>query len=311
MNEPPLAGTSSSNALRSTFLGPNGIRAGWRLLIFIALTLPLVFVVQFAAKLFPALKAAVKASMQGGASDPLGVIVLQVSVLLPILFAGWLMSKIEHRPFGDYGLPDRCAFGKYYWQGIFWGLVTETLIIALILAFRGFSFGTLALHTAGMAKYAALWAIAFALVGLQEEFFYRGYLLFTLSTGIRFWPAAVVTSLIFGAVHLSNPGENLAGTSEIVVWALVICFTIRRTGSLWFAAGFHAAGNFAQIFLFSVNDSGTGARGQLLHSTMHGPAWLTGGSVGPEASVFSYLAILLFALAFHLLYPKSSEAVPA
>lgn len=70
---------------RSIFLGPNGIRAGWRLLIFIALTLPLVFVVQSVAKLFPALKAAVKVSMQSGTSDPLGIIVLQISVLLPIL----------------------------------------------------------------------------------------------------------------------------------------------------------------------------------------------------------------------------------
>jgi hypothetical protein len=96
-----------------------------------------------------------------------------------------------------------------------------------------------------------------------------------------------------------------------MVWALVICFTIHRTGSLWFAAKFHAAGNFAETFLFSVNDSSTGARGQLLHSTMHGPAWLTGGSVGPEGSVFSYLAILLFALAFHLLYRKSPDVLPA
>jgi hypothetical protein len=187
---PPPTGTIPSNALRSTFLGPDGIRAGWRLLVFIALTLPLVFVVQFVAKLFPTLKAAVKVSMQGGASDPLGVIVLQVSVLLPILFAAWLMSKIEHRPFGNYGLPVRGAFGKYYWQGIFWGLAIETSVIALIFAFHGFSFGTLALNSAGIAKYAVLWAVAFALVGLQEEFFYRGYLLFTLSTGIRFWPAA-------------------------------------------------------------------------------------------------------------------------
>jgi membrane protease YdiL (CAAX protease family) len=273
--------------------------------------LPLVFLVQLVAKLFPALKAAVKVSIQGGASDPLGVIVLQISVLLPILFAAWLMSNIEHRPFGDYGLQARDFFGKYYWQGIFWGLATEALVIVLIWTFRGFSFGTLALDAAGMSRYGKLWALAFALVGLQEDFLYRGYLLFTLSTGIRFWPAAIVTSLIFGAVHLSNPGENLAGTFEIMVWALVVCFTIHRTGSLWFAAGFHAAGNFAETFLFSVNDSSTGARGQLLHSTMHGPAWLTGGSVGPEGSVFSYLAILLFALAFHLLYRKSPDVLPA
>ena len=197
--------------LRSAFVGLNGVRAGWRLLIFIALTLPLVFLVQSVAKLTPMLKAAVKGSMQGGATDPLGVIVLQISVLLPILFAAWLMSKIEHRAFGSYGLAARCGFGKFYWRGIFWGLATEAFVIGLILAFGGFSFGTLPLDPAGMAKYDALWAAAFVLVGLQEEFLYRGYLLFTLSTGIRFWPAAIVTSLIFGAVHSQTREKTWPG----------------------------------------------------------------------------------------------------
>ena len=295
------------------FRGPNGLRAGWRLLIFFALTAPLVLLVQFVTKRFPVLKAAVQMNMKGATSVPLGDIVIQASALLPLLCAAWLMSRIEHRPFGDYGLPVRNAFGKLFWLGALAGLATEVVTMTLIFAFHGFSFGAVALDAGGIAKYAVLWAIAFVLVGLQEEFLFRGYLLFTLASAIRFWPAAVLISLMFGAVHLSNPGENWVGGLGIVVWALVICMTLRRTGSLWFAAGFHAAGNFAETFLFSVNDSGKSAQGQLLHSTMHGPAWLTGGSVGPEGSVFSFLSILLFAVVFHLLYQSrpQGERVPA
>jgi hypothetical protein len=178
-------------------------------------------------------------------------------------------------------------------------------MLSLICVFHGFSVGTLALGAGGIAKYAALWAIAFVLVGLQEEFCYRGYILFTLSSGMGFWPAAILMSIVFGAVHLLNTGENWMGGLEIVIWALVMCLTVLRTGSMWFAVGYHAAGDFAETFLISVNDSGNAARGKLLHSTMHGPAWLTGGTVGPEASVFSYLSIALFALAFSLAVPQT------
>lgn len=296
--------TQPAAGLRSVFFGPNGIRAGWRILIFFVITVPLVVLLQWAAKLSPVLKAAAKNNMTGGASVPLGDIVLEATVLLPILFAAWVMSRIEHRPFGAYGLTPRGAFARQFWQGTFWGIATEAFALLLIAAFHGFSFGTLALGAADIAKYAVLWAIAFLLVGLQEEFFYRGYLLSTLATGIRFWPAAIVTSLIFGAGHFFNRGENWVGALEIVVWGLVACLTLRLTGNLWFAVGFHAADDWAQTFLFSVNNSGTPAKGQLLSSTVHGPAWLTGGSVGPEASVFSYATVLLFAFVFYVLYRK-------
>ncbi len=292
------------SGLRSLFFGPNGIRAGWRVLIFFAVTVPLVLLLQWAAKLSPILKAAARNNMTGGASVPLGDIVLETTVLLPILVAAWVMSRIEHRPFGDYGLSPRNAFAKQFWQGASWGIATEAFAILLIAAFHGFSFGPLALGAGDIAKYAVLWAIAFLLVGLQEEFFCRGYMLYTLATGIRFWPAAIVTSLIFGAGHLFNRGENWIGALEIVLWGLVACLTLRLTGNLWFAVGFHTAGDWAETFLLSVSNSGTPAKGQLLSSTMHGPAWLTGGAVGPEASVFSYVTVLLFAFVFYILYRK-------
>lgn len=296
-----------SSGLSSVFVGQEGIRAGWRLLIFFLVTVPLVLLSQWAAKLSPILKAAARNNMTGGASVPLGDIVLQTTVLLPIILAAWVMSRIERRPFGNYGLPLRSAFAKQFWQGTFWGVATEGFTILLIAIFHGFSIGTLALGAVDTVKYAALWAIAFLLVGLQEEFFYRGYLLFTLATGIRFWPAAIVTSLIFGLGHLFNRGETWVGALEIVLWGLVTCLTLRLTGNLWFAVGFHSAGDWTETFLLSVNNSGTPAKGQMLNSTMHGPSWLTGGTVGPEASVFSYVTVLLFAFFFYRLYRKPTS----
>jgi len=106
--------------------------------------------------------------------------------------------------------------------------------------------------------------------------------------------------------HLRNIGEGWAGALSLILFGVFACFTVRRTGTLWFAVGFHAAGDYAETFLFSVPDSGTLARGQLLHSSLHGPAWLTGGSIGPEGSLFEFVTVILAFVIFAYLYPANA-----
>jgi hypothetical protein len=98
------------------------------------------------------------------------------------------MSRIERRPFSEYGITLSGAFGKRFWQGVVWGLAFETVEVLAIFAFGGFTFGTFALVRAEMMKFAILWAVAFVLVGLFEEFVFRSYAQFTLSSGMGFWP---------------------------------------------------------------------------------------------------------------------------
>jgi uncharacterized protein len=93
-------------------------------------------------------------------------------------------------------------------------------------------------------------------------------------------------------------------------FALFACFTLRRTGNLWLAIGLHAAGDFAETFIYSVPDSGMMATGQLLNSSVHGPRWLTGGSVGPEGSALDFICTLLAFTIFAWVYPaKKTENV--
>jgi membrane protease YdiL (CAAX protease family) len=65
----------------------------------------------------------------------------------------------------------------------------------------------------------------------------------------------VLLSVSFGAVHLRNSGEGWVGVAGVVVVGLFWCFTLKRTGSLWFALGMHATFDFGETFLFSVPDS--------------------------------------------------------
>ena len=126
--------------------------------------------------------------------------------------------------------------------------------------------------------------------------------------GIGFWPAAILLSLLFGRVHLENPGEGWVGAAGVVMIGLVFAFALRRTGNLWLVVGWHATFDFGETFLYSVPNSGIVFQGHLSNASLHGAKWLTGGTVGPEGSVFSFLTMGVLAIAIHFLFPtKKTE----
>lgn len=280
--------------LESIFLGPNGVRAGWRAALFVALFL-----------LFVSLGGSALRLLHLSVPGPITPSVLGTQEGLAALcsiVAALIMSRLEQRRFGDYGMPLRWAFGKNFWLGAVWGIAAITALMLVIRAFGGYSFGMVDLSPSGVVRYALEWAAVFCLVGIFEEFFFRGYLQFTLSSGMGFWPAALLLSLAFGAVHLRNPGEGPVGALSVLVIGMFLCFTLSRTGTLWFAIGFHAAYDFGETYLYSVPDSGIVMPGHLLASSFHGPAWLTGGTVGPEGSVFDFVIMAIAFVVFDRVY---------
>ena len=130
-------------------------------------------------------------------------------------------------------------------------------------------------------RFAFFWGVYFVLVGIFEEFLLRGYALHTLSRGGGFGRRLSALGT-FGAIHVRNPGETWLGLLAVVAIGLFFCLTLYRTGSLWFAVGFHAFWDWGQTFLYSVPDSGTMEPGHLMRPSFQGPDWLTGGSVGPR-----------------------------
>src|SRR5215471_3851037 len=136
------------------------------------------------------------------------------------------------------------------------------------------------------------------MVGLAEEFAFRGYMQFTITTGMGFWPAAVLMSLLFGLAHAGNPGESITGLASVVIFGLTFCLILRRTGNLWWAVWFHAGWDWGQTFFYGVPDSGVVPYHNLFNSSFHGPQWLTGGTVGPEASIFTPIILVLTAIIF-------------
>ena len=288
--------------LRKTFFGNCGLRSGWRLVLYLLLLVTFEIAVRKAMVNVPFLYRILKAGQKGTLS-PLYELVFETALIAGMFFSATIMSKIERRGLGEYGLPLPKAFGKLFWQGVLWGLIFECLEMLGIYSFGGFSLGNRVLSGWSLPLYALGWGVGFVLVGIAEEFLFRGYAQFTLGQGIGFWPSAICLSALFGALHLGNVGESWPGALSVMLFGIFACFTLRRTGSLWFAVGFHAATDYAETFLFSIPDSGMSATGQLLHSNLHGPAWLTGGTIGPEGGLFEFVFIGLAFVVFAWLYP--------
>lgn len=147
------------------------------------------------------------------------------------------------------------------------------------------------------------------LAAMLEEFFYRGYLQFTLTAGIGFWPAALITSALMAAAHTLNPGWNVLGLFNVFAFGLVACFLLRTTGDLWMQMGLHAMWNWSEVYFYGVPSGGILGNGHLLQGNLYGPVWLTGMPFGVEASSLNAALLLIwwciFASWLHgVKYPK-------
>ena len=286
------------SVLRSAFYGPLELRAGWRLCIFLAIASSLIYSSNLLIR-----------RLLHSADDVTLFLVREVMDFLIFLLSSWIMGRIEGRTIADYGLPWRKMFRVQFWQGAVIGFASLT---ALLLAMRlcgVFYFGSIALHSTDIWQWAAAYALVFVLVALREEFRARGYALFTLSAGIGFWPAAILSSAFFGYSHHGNTGEDWIGLFNAGLFGLLGCFFLRRTGNLWMPIGVHMAFDWGETYFYGVADSGQVLPGHLLNSTASGRAWLSGGTVGPEGSALCTLMILVVWLICsvwlrHVKYPK-------
>jgi len=300
------------SAPNNFFRGSSGIRAGWRVLIFFLVLAALVFLVSLPFAIMARLSGKGGGpSIAFGMSEltPLGLGIFEGALFVFTSLAALIMAWIEHRKYGQYGLPGKFAFRKDFWVGTGAGFLAISSCLLGIFALHGFRLTGIATHGSTLLAATAAWSATFVIVGLAEEFAFRGYLQFTLTSGIGFWPSAILLSALFGLAHASNPGETKFGLLSVVLFGLLFCFFLRRTGNLWWAVGFHAGWDWGQTFFYGVPDSGIPPYHNLFNCAFNGPAWLTGGSVGPEASIFTPIVLGIVAVLFSRAY-RTSDVGP-
>ncbi|GAA4519366.1 hypothetical protein GCM10023160_03060 [Brachybacterium paraconglomeratum] len=126
--------------------------------------------------------------------------------------------------------------------------------------------------------------------GFVEEVDFRGVLLRVLDAWLGSWAALAITSLLFGLIHLMNPGASIWTALGLVIEAGVLLgAAYLLTRRLWLAFGLHIAWNTLQAGVFSSAVSGSGTQSGLLIAEFSGPTWLDGASMGIEGSLVTVL----------------------
>jgi hypothetical protein len=183
-------------------------------------------------------------------------------------------------------------------------------------------YDTQLLYGVSAIRYGAIWLLGFLIVALLEEYFTHGYVLFTLTRGLAglyswlfktprsklfgFWTAALLLSLGFGLSHRTNPGESPVGLLSAGLGSLVFCLSLWRTGSLWWAIGFHATWDWAQSFLYGVADSGVMVQHRLLATHPAGKILWSGGTTGPEGSIVVLPLLFLLCVIIVFTLPRAT-----
>ncbi|PYL79365.1 MAG: hypothetical protein DMF21_13175 [Verrucomicrobia bacterium] len=274
--------------IKWVFIGPDGLRHGWRFLIFAA---AIFLVVQFLEQPAIAFLAA-KLHVNRSALSAPSIIVSDGFDLIVILVVTGVAARFEQRRIDSYGLPVNGAFGGFFWDGVIAGFAAIAFVGVGMLISGGLLVHGVALHGGQLITSPVLWLIAMLLVGVMEEYLFRGYALQSLWRGAGFWSAALITTALFAGDHLEKPHENAIDIGMIFALAIVLCISVRVTGSLWWAVGWHAAFDFGQFFVIGTPNGGRVPQGRLFDVTFPGPAWITGGELGTEASYFMIPAVI-------------------
>jgi len=317
--------------MHRVFFGRFGLRAGWALLIYILLIVAVQKTAnmighQIAASHQHAAAAAGKPSPPAVKPDPsqpqnlAPMLTIEGILVVIMLLLAWLMSFLERRRVAVYGLGGQHA-SRLFLTGAFWGLLALSLLVFSLRTMHLLVFDARIDHGLSILGWGSALLISFLLVGVFEEYLFRGYLQFTLTRGfvglgnlisprhsraIAFWIAAILTSALFLFAHTNNAGEDKIGLISVFLAGLVFVIALWRTGSLWWAIGFHMSWDWAQSFLYGVPDSGGLMQGRLFATHAAGNPTLSGGTVGPEGSVLivPVLALVIIVLLFTKRLPQ-------
>ena len=258
-----------------------GLRAGWRVLLFLALFSVFYEAVNtFIAYVRPADYAA-----------------LQIEQYALLLLAAWLahyimLRWVDHKSWSYVGLgAEQCTT-----RALVIGLALGSLCIlvpsaglllahdlTLVTGLQG-SHDWLALASGG--------ALLFLPQSLVEELLSRGYIFAALRDWVGELGALAFTSLGFGLLHMGNPGATAQSVSVVVLAGVFLGAILVITRSLYAAWMAHFAWNWSMADLLHAPVSGLRFPYSAYRVDDSGPDWLTGGSWGPEGGVAAAVGMI-------------------
>jgi len=225
-------------------------------------------------------------------ADISGNLFPELGQALGALLATLVMALATGHKFTRYGYGGRNRVRNFL-IGLVAGIAFLGIILLIMQGAGAATLGMPSFDPSKLVYFASIYGVLFVAVAIFEETSMRGYALVELVRAISFWPAAILLGVLFGAAHLGNgASEGYVGAATAGLFGVAMAYSFLKTGSLWYALGLHAGWDYAESYIFGTSDSGLPPlKGCIFHPTFHGPAWLTGGTVGPEGSVLVFGAL--------------------
>lgn len=279
------------------------LRAGWRILIFFILFWT------FSATVFLVKPLLGEMTRREYMEDYqfLIVLILAVSATLSVAIARPLLDKKSFYSLGFGG-------GSRVWKDLLFGFLLSGLMAAVFLLL-GMLFGFVEITSVaslmnperpeggtGFANFLKVMSLGVlgllflehVLVGYWEELVFRGYIFQNMEEGMGTPLAILVSCVLYGLLHATNPNAGLLSTLIIALFGFLRIYGFLLTQYLWLSMGMHIGWNFFQGPVFGFGASGH-QLANVLQLKLSGPDWLSGGAFGPEGSVL-IIPILLLAL---------------
>ena len=202
----------------------------------------------------------------------------------------WVRYR-EKRPFSSLGFYKQDWF-KNLLKGFLIGAVQFSLVVVLLLVT-----GTGSLKLGQLSLQSLIFVVAiipfWILQGGTEELVTRGWLFPAVSAKSNIFIGILISSALFGALHLFNPGVTVLSIVNIILDGIFACFLMLKYDNMWVLAGMHGAWNFVQGNIYGIQVSGQGASTSILnYSSQSSVDILSGGAFGAEGSIFASIVLI-------------------
>ena len=227
--------------------------------------------------------------------DLLSLLITLFSFAFISLLVFFRVKVIEKRSLSSIGF-NKNNWLKKYSLGFLIGLVMMSIIVLILLSFGYITVEKNPIQPVGVSAISSVLVILFGWIiqGATEEIVTRGWLLNVLSTKYNIGVGLLISSTLFGLMHLTNPNVNYIAVINIILVGLFYGLYVIKTNDLWSVCGMHSAWNFAQGNIFGFEVSGLDVSvGSLIDLNLVGNNVITGGAFGPEAGIISTFILLV------------------
>ena len=226
--------------------------------------------------------------------DLLSLLITLFSFVFISLLVFFRVKVIEKRSFSSIGF-NKNNWLKKYSLGFLIGLAMMSIIVLILLPFGYITIEKNPIQPVGVSAIASVLVILFGWIiqGATEEIVTRGWLLNVLSTKYNIGVGLLISSTLFGLMHLTNPNVNYIAVINIILVGLFYGLYVIKTNDLLAVCGMHSAWNFAQGNIFGFKVSGLDVSvGSLIDLNLVGSDFVTGGIFGPEAGITATFILL-------------------